>query len=76
MTAARLRALVIGLCACGIAGMIVSSVRGNNNGWVVTCGFVTLVPALVLLAVNAVLNAERGAGGERSIDESLAERIV
>ena len=71
MTAARLRALVIGLCACGIAGMIVASVRGNNNGWVVTSGFVTLVPALVLLAVNAVLNAEQGT----TIDESLAERV-
>jgi uncharacterized protein YggE len=71
VTASRLRALVIVLCACGIAGMIVASVRGNNNGWVVTAGFVTLIPALVLLAVNLVLNAERGA----TVDESLAERV-
>ena len=71
MTASRLRALVLVLCACGIAGMIVSSVRGNNNGWVISFGFLTLVPALVLLAVNAVLNAERGL----TVDESLAERV-
>lgn len=71
MTAPRLRALVIALCACGIAGMIVSSIRGNNNGWVITFGFVTLIPALTLLVVNVVLNAERGLG----VDESLAERV-
>ena len=71
MTAARLRALVIALCACGIAGMIVSSVRGNNNGWVISFGFLTAVPALALLAVQAVLDAERGV----SVDESLAERV-
>ena len=71
MTASRLRALVIGLCACGIAGMIVSSVRGNNNGWVISFGFLTAVPALALLAVQAVLDAERGI----TVDESLAERV-
>ncbi len=71
MTAPRLRALVLVLCACGIAGMIVSSVRGNNNGWVITFGFVTLLPAVSLLVTNIVLNAERGLG----VDESLAERV-
>lgn len=71
MTAARLRALVIALGACGIAGMIVASVRGNNNGWVVSFGFLTAIPALALLAVQAVLNAERGV----TVDESLAERV-
>jgi hypothetical protein len=71
VTAPRLRALVLVLCACGIAGMIVSSVRGNNNGWVITFGFVTLLPAVSLLVTNIVLNAERGLG----VDESLAERV-
>lgn len=71
MSLSRLRALCIALFACGIAGMIVSSVNGNNNGWVITCGFVTAIPAISLLVSTMVLNAEKGT----VIDESLAERV-
>ncbi len=71
MTAPRLRALVLVLCAVGIAGMIISSINGNNNGWVISFGFLTAAPAVMLLVTSIVLNAERGHG----VDESLAERI-
>ncbi len=37
----------------GVAGMIVSSVRGNNNGWVLTCGAATAMASLIVLAVSS-----------------------
>ena len=42
----------------GIVGMIVSSVNGNNNGWVVTCGCITGVASLCLFSATAALRRE------------------
>ena len=36
--------------------MIVASVAGNNNGWVVTFGLLTAVSVLVLMAFSAAAN--------------------
>ncbi len=40
----------------GLAGIIASSIAGNNEGFVVTFGSITAVAALVLIAVSAVTN--------------------
>jgi hypothetical protein len=66
-----LRIVVIVLCAGGITGMIVASVAGNNNGWVVTFGLLTAVSVLVLMAFSAASNRTAGAG----VDEELAEQV-
>ena len=48
-----LRVAVVVVCIGGIAGMIIGSVAGNNNGVVITFGLVTAVSVLVLMAVSA-----------------------
>lgn len=42
-----------------IAGLIVSSINGNNEGWVVTIGLVSAVTAIVLIAVSAATSNRR-----------------
>jgi dipeptide/tripeptide permease len=66
-----LRIVVIVLCAGGITGMIVASLAGNNNGWVVTFGLLTAVSVLVLMAFSAASNRTAGGG----VDEELAEQV-
>ena len=53
-----LRGAAAALWVVGIAGMIISSVRGNNNGWVVFSGFVTLLGSLSVLVGSAVSHSE------------------
>ncbi|MFZ1488946.1 MAG: hypothetical protein WAS51_03325 [Ilumatobacteraceae bacterium] len=49
-----------GVCfVAGIAGMIVTSVNGNNEGYVVTIGMVTAVAALVLVVTSALTASRR-----------------
>lgn len=55
----------------GIAGIIVTSINGNNAGWVLTIGMVTAVAALVLIAVTAALPRPR----IDVFDDVVAERI-
>jgi len=43
----------------GIAGMIISSVNGNNNGWVVTCGCITAVASICLFSATAATRRDR-----------------
>jgi hypothetical protein len=71
MPLSAVRYVVIGLCAAGIVGMIVASVAGNNNGWVVTFGLLAVVSIVVLMAFSA---ATRG-GAPAAVDESVAERV-
>ncbi len=53
--------------------MIVSSVNGNNNGWVVSFGLATAVASVILLAVAA---ATRGDGQRVDVfEEAQAERF-
>jgi low affinity Fe/Cu permease len=50
MTLSHLRAIVLVVCACGIAGMIASTIATeNNNGWVMSFGGMTAVAMTVLL---------------------------
>jgi hypothetical protein len=69
-----IRTVVIVLCAGGILGMIVASVAGNNNGWVVTFGLITAVSIVLLMAFSAsARSAPTGPG--QGPDEELAERV-
>ena len=69
-----LRALVMVVAAAGIVGMILGSVADNNNGVVITCGLVTAVGILVLMAVSAATRAA-GADGPEAVDEVVAARV-
>lgn len=42
-----------------IAGLIISSINGNNEGWVVTIGLVSAVTAIVLIAVSTASSTRR-----------------
>jgi low affinity Fe/Cu permease len=55
----------------GIPALIISSIAGNNEGWVVTFGMVTAIAALILIAVSAVTAKTR----IDTFDEVIAERI-
>jgi predicted MFS family arabinose efflux permease len=71
MPLSAVRYVVIGLCVAGIVGMIVASVAGNNNGWVVTFGLLAVVSIVVLMAFST---ASRG-GTSTAVDESVAETV-
>ncbi len=59
----------------GIAGMIVSSVNGNNNGWVVTCGCITAVAAICLFSATAATRRDRIDVFEDADAERLEDRV-
>ena len=56
---------------CGIAGLIIASVAGNNNGLVLSIGGVIVLAALVLMAVNTVTVHER----IDAFDDAAAEQL-
>ncbi len=55
----------------GIAGLIISSVAGNNNGVVLTIGGIIVLAAIVLMAVNTVTVHER----IDAFDDAAAEQL-
>jgi len=69
------RVLAAVIWVAGIVGMIVSSVNGNNNGWVLTCGLLTAAASVVLLSVTAATNVERLDVFEDADAERLETRI-
>jgi hypothetical protein len=69
-----IRTVVIALCAGGIVGMIVASVAGNNNGWVVTFGLITAASVVLLMAFSASARSA-AADRDRGPDEALAEQV-
>lgn len=56
---------------CGIAGLIISSVAGNNNGLVLTIGGCIVLAAVVLMTVNTVTVRER----IDAFDDAAAEQL-
>ncbi len=66
-----IKIVCFGLFLVGIPAIIVSSIRGNNEGWVLTFGMVTAVAALILIAVSSVTTHKR----IDAFNEVLAERI-
>ncbi len=59
----------------GIVGMIVSSVNGNNNGWVATCGVLTALATLSLLSATAATRRDRLDVFEEADAERLEEHV-
>jgi cell division protein FtsW (lipid II flippase) len=61
----------IAVFVCGIAGLIISSVAGNNNGLVLTIGGCIVLAAVVLMTVNTVTVRER----IDAFDDAAAEQL-
>ena len=59
----------------GLAGMIISSVNGNNNGWVVTCGGITAVGSVCLFTATAAARRERIDVFEEADAERLEQHV-
>lgn len=66
-----IRVVCAAIFVCGIAGMIVSSIAGNNEGWVLTTGGMTAIAALVLVGASMATNRTR----LDVFDEVAAERV-
>ena len=62
--------------ACGIAGLIISSVAGNNNGLVLSIGGVIVVAAVVLMTVNTVTVHERIDVFDDAVAEQLEAQVA
>jgi hypothetical protein len=67
----RIRIVTGVMFGASIAGLIVSSIAGNNEGWVVTIGVVSAVTAIVLIVSSAVVSSKR----IPAFSEVEAERI-
>ncbi|GDX33678.1 hypothetical protein LBMAG16_05090 [Actinomycetes bacterium] len=61
---------------CGIAGMIITSIAGNNVGWVNTIGVTTAVTALVLVIATVSSTTNRIDVFDEADAERLERRIV
>jgi hypothetical protein len=66
-----IRTICLVIFVAGIAGMIVTSINGNNVGLVTTIGMTTAVAAIVLLTASTVAARRR----LDVFDDALAERI-
>ena len=66
-----IRSVCLVVFLAGIPSLIVSSIAGNNEGWVLTFGMTTAVAALVLMAVSAATSNTR----LDAFDEVAAERL-
>jgi hypothetical protein len=75
VTLHRLRAVVLVLCACGIAGMIASTIAtDNNNGWVMSFGWLAAVSMITLIVANSV--RPRVTTEHESIAERIEQRVT
>ena len=61
----------IAVFVCGIAGLIISSIAGNNNGVVLTIGGAIVLAAIVLMTVNTVTVHDR----IDAFDDAAAEKL-
>ena len=59
MSLRLIRTLCFGAFLAGLPAIIVSSIRGNNEGWVVSIGLTTTAAAIVLIVVSTVTAKER-----------------
>jgi hypothetical protein len=67
VSARAVRRLVIGVCAGGIVGMIITSVL-NHNGAALTFGLITAVAILCLMVATAVTGGAVTAGGAADVE--------
>ena len=66
-----IRVSCITLMISGIPALIVSSIAGNNEGWVLTFGMISAVAAIIFMAVSAATSTKR----LDAFDEVVAERV-
>lgn len=66
----------IAVFVCGVAGLIISSIAGNNNGLVLTIGGCIAVAAVVLITIHAVSPNERIDVFAEAEAEQLESRIA
>ena len=73
------RRLIPKLCAaifvCGVAGLIISSIAGNNAGVVLSIGLAIVFAAIALLTYGAVVPKGRIDVFEQATFEAAAERL-
>ena len=67
----RIRIICAVVFVCGIAGLIISSIAGNNVGVVTTIGLITSLAAVVLLTASTVANRQR----IDAFNDALAEHV-
>jgi len=58
-----------------IAGLIVSSIAGNNEGWVLSIGMVGAAAAIVLIVISLVTSQQRLPAFNDALAESVENRI-
>lgn len=58
-----------------VVGLIVSSVAGNNEGWVLSIGMVGAVTAIVLIATSAATATQRNPAFSDVVAESVENHI-
>jgi hypothetical protein len=71
MSLRLIRTLCFGAFLAGLPAIILSSIRGNNEGWVLTFGMITAVAAIILIAVSATTTTKR----IDAFNEVEAERV-
>lgn len=54
-----IRLACAGTFVASIAGLIISSIAGNNAGWVITIGLVAVVAAIALIVASFVASSQR-----------------
>jgi hypothetical protein len=65
----------VGVFVAGVAGLIIASVAGNNNGVVLSIGAAIALAAVVLMTVNTVTVREHIDAFEEAADEEAAQRL-
>jgi hypothetical protein len=66
----------IAVFVCGVAGLIISSIAGNNNGVVLTIGGCIVLAAIVLMTVNTVTIDERIDAFDDAVAEQLEAQVA
>lgn len=65
-----------GIFVACIAGLIISSIAGNNAGWVLTIGMVGVAAAVILIVVSLVTSQQRVPVFSEVRAEALEQRIA
>lgn len=58
-----------------IPGLIISSIAGNNEGWVISIGLVGALSAIVLIVVTLVTSTQRIAEFSQADAERIEQRV-
>ncbi|MFM8648608.1 MAG: hypothetical protein ACKODY_02370 [Actinomycetota bacterium] len=58
-----------------IAGLVVSSINGNNEGWVLSIGMVSAITAIILVVASAVASTTRHPDFSDVLAETIEDRI-